>query len=177
MRKKTVRAPRESALASGWTVEGEPEAPDADEAVLAAPDARPESSAAAPDAAGAEADADGTAALAADAAAEPTGTDQVSNGALVALGVFGGLYLLYSYGWFVVAQAYSAVNAITAAGSGSLGGILQQIVFWAAPFAPALWFFTALALSGRGRTARLSILLGIGAIVLLPLPMLIARGG
>lgn len=160
MRKKTVRAPRESALASGWTVEGEPEAPDADEAVLAAPDARPESSAAAPD-----------------AAAEPAGTDQVSNGALVALGVFGGLYLLYSYGWFVVAQAYSAVNAITAAGSGSLGGILQQIVFWAAPFAPALWFFTALALSGRGRTARLSILLGIGAIVLLPLPMLIARGG
>ncbi len=100
----------------------------------------------------------------------------MSNGALVVLGVFGGLYLLYTWGWFIIAQAYSGNNAVTAAGSGLIGGVLQQIVFWAAPLAAPLWFFTALALSRGGRTKRLAILLLVGAVVLVPLPMLIARG-
>lgn len=164
MQKKSVRVPRESALASGWTVEGA-----AEPALEAVADPAPELLA------GAELDAaDASAAEHADDADDAR--PQVSNGALVALGVFGGIYLLYTVGWFIVAQAYSAVNALTAAGSGSIGGILQQIVFWAAPFAPALWFFMALALSRGNRTARLAILLAIGAVVLLPLPMLITRG-
>lgn len=169
MRDKASRAARESALASGWTVEGDPEAvPDPP----VEPALQEDSEAAHP-----------TRASDGDAAQLETGEGQterksgVSNGALVALGVFGGLYLLYTAGWFMVAQAYSAFNAYTAAGSGSIGGILQQVIFWAAPLAPALWFFMALVLSRGGRTARLSILLAIGAVVLLPLPMLIARGG
>lgn len=171
MRKKTVRAPRDSALASGWTVEGEA-------AAAADPTLEPPVN----EAAEAEilaSEADGSAAdgSATDGEVVAEGRTQVSNGALVSLGVFGGVYLLYTVGWFIVAQAYSAVNALTAAGSGSLGGILQQVVFWAAPFAPALWFCTAFALSRGNRTARLAILLAIGAVVLLPLPMLITRGG
>lgn len=158
MREKSVRVPRESALASGWTVEG---AADATPEVVANPE--PEALA------DAELDAD-------PAGDAETARTQVSNGTLVSFGVFGGIYLLYTVGWFIVAQAYSAVNALTAAGSGSIGGILQQIVFWAAPFAPALWFFMAVALSRGNRTARLAILLAIGAVVLLPLPMLITRG-
>lgn len=162
MAKKTVRAPRESALASGWTVEGDP-----DPELVIADDAAAEASESV----------DTTDGAGSDAAATPERGTQVSNGALVALGVFGGLYLLYTLGWANVAQAYATVNALTAAGSGSLGGVLQQIVFWAAPFAPAMWFFTALAFARGKGAARLTILLAVGAVALLPLPMLIARGG
>lgn len=166
MRKKTVRGPRESALAGGWTVEGE------------ADPAGPPSGDTAPNVAAPAETVDETGdARAAEAEVVDQGRPEVSNGALVSLGVFGGVYLLYTVGWFIVAQAYSTVNALTAAGSGSLGGILQQMVFWAAPFAPALWFVTAFALSRGKRTAQLAILLAVGAVVLLPLPMLIARGG
>lgn len=175
MAKKTVRAARESALASGWTVEGDP-APQIEDAAGAAAEADP--GAVSADAAEhAAADAPGAAGGAASDALAEAPREQVSNGALVALGVFGGLYLLYTLGWANVAQAYATVNALTAAGSGSLGGILQQIVFWAAPIAPAMWFFTALVLARGKGTARLTILLAVGAVVLLPLPMLIARGG
>lgn len=99
-----------------------------------------------------------------------------SNIALVWLGLFGGLYLLYTLGWFVVAQAYSAVNTATAAGSGSIGGVLQQMLFWSATLAPALWFAAAMVANRNGSVQRLAIFLGIGAVVLLPFPMLIARG-
>ncbi|MEJ6489462.1 hypothetical protein PQI23_06995 [Leucobacter sp. USCH14] len=178
---RASREPRESSLASGWTVEG-------DQAAVAEPvDAHTE---AAPDSAsGAVRGAPGTPSMlpAADAGVDaPVDDDaddaefdarpQMSNGALVVLGVFGGLYLLYTWGWFIVAQAYSGNNAVTAAGSGLIGGVLQQVVFWAAPLAAPLWFFMALVLSRGGLTKRLAILLLIGAVVLVPLPMLIARG-
>ncbi len=90
--------------------------------------------------------------------------------------MFGGLYLIYAWGWLVIAQAYSAVNAQTAAGSGAIGAVLQQIVFWAAPLAPILWFVVSVRLSRGGRTKRLVLLLVLGVVVLVPLPMLIARG-
>lgn len=173
MRKKTEREARESALASGWRVEGESDTP---EPTLG------ESTASARPSASHAPDALVTKSEHSDGADDVVAHDEreipaLSNGALVVLGVFGGLYLLYSWGWFIIAQAYSEVSAYAAAGSGSLGSALQQIVFWAAPLAPALWFFVALVLSRGGRTKRLALLLFVGAIVLLPLPMLIARGG
>lgn len=186
-RESRARDARESTLASGWTVEGErsADAPDVTgdgHAVVSSDSGSPVPAIAPPDAAAVDSTASRelTEETPGDAlddvadAAEPRA--QISNGALVVLGVFGGLYLLYTWGWFIVAQAYSAVNAVTAAGSGVIGGVLQQIVFWAAPMAAPLWFFTALALSRGGKTKRLAILLVVGAVVLLPLPMLIARG-
>lgn len=174
MRKKTEREPRESALGRGWRVES-----DAADSVV---------SSAASSVEGASVEgASANSSLAAEPASSQDDTGSanvsvdedapaVSNGALVVLGVFGGLYLLYAWGWFIVAQAYSSVNAWAAAGSGSVGGVLQQIVFWAAPLGPVLWFSIALLLSRGGRTKRLAIMLLVGAVVLLPLPMLIARG-
>lgn len=186
-RESRSRDARESTLASGWTVEGErsADAPDVtgdDHAVVSSDSGSPAPEIAPPDAAAVDSTAsrDITEEMPGDAlddvADEAESRAQISNGALVVLGVFGGLYLLYTWGWFIVAQAYSAVNAVTAAGSGVIGGVLQQIVFWAAPMAAPLWFFTALALSRGGKTKRLAILLVVGAVVLLPLPMLIARG-
>ncbi|QIM18828.1 hypothetical protein G7066_09905 [Leucobacter coleopterorum] len=153
MRKKKEQAARDSTLASGWKVEGEEPIVSAEEDTVA-----PEGQ---------------VTQVASDA--EPAAPG-LSNGALVTLGVFGGLYLLYVWGWFIIAQAYASVNAMAAAGSGTIGGVLQQIVFWAAPLAPVLWFGLSLLFSRGGRTRRLVLFLFIGAIVLMPLPMLIARG-
>lgn len=176
MRKKTEREARESALASGWRVEAESaDAPDSRPQLAVPSDPmRPDDSVSRPDTLS-----DDKSPLPAD----PTVTEDlaaapaISNGALVVLGVFGGLYLLYSWGWFIIAQAYAEMNAYTAAGSGALGSVLQQIVFWAAPLAPALWFFVSLIVSRGGRTKRLALSLFVGAIVLVPLPMLITQGG
>ena len=51
---------------------------------------------------------------------------QLSNGALVLLGVVGGLYLLYTWVWFSWANYYSQMNSAVAEGSGSsmdIGGV------------------------------------------------------
>lgn len=172
MREKSGAAEtRESALASGWIVEGDETSDEAETPSTAVADDRA---------------ADFVDVLRAKGPSEFTetrpvetqpGAEQLSNAALVLLGVFGGLYLLYTWGWFIVAQAYSAVNTMTAAGSGSVGGVLQQIIFWAAPLAPALWFTCALVMSRGGRTKRLGIWLAVGAVLLMPLPMLITQGG
>ena len=173
MRKKRGGEARESALASGWTVEGDPDPVATDVEAIPAASAGVDDPA---QASGAASETGATAGTVTEADAQVAERSEVSNAMLVLLGVFGGLYLLYTWGWLVVAKAYSAVNAVTAAGSGSLGGVLQQAVFWAAPLAPLLWFVTALVFSRGGRTGRLAIMLVIGAVVLLPLPMLVARG-
>ena len=147
MRKKSDSEARESSLASGWVVE-----PDAGVEPL-----REETPEAETFSGGVER------------------TGQVSNAALVLFGVFGGLYILYTWVWMTWAQYYSAVNAAAAAGSGSVGGVLQQIVYWAVPVAPALWFLSALLLN-RHRTGRLAVSLLLGAVVLLPFPMFVSSG-
>lgn len=160
MRKKTARETRESVLASGWTVEADPEsaAPEA----VAAPAASPN-------------DADAGAASRGDGS-DAEGRPQLSNGALVMLGVFGGLYLLYAWIWLSWAQYYAGVNAELAAASGALGALLQQLVFWAAPLAPLLWFLAALLLNREAGARRMALWIVIGAVVLLPLPVF-AGGG
>ena len=181
---RASREPRESSLASGWTVAGEPAAAGDPDAVRADPppgigadatDVQRAPSRVGDEGARPQAQSESDA-IDAVVDADAPERSQISNGALVVLGVFGGLYLLYTWGWFIVAQAYSENNSVTAAGSGIIGGVLQQVVFWAAPFAAPLWFFTALVFGRGGRTKLLTILLLIGAVVLVPLPMLIERG-
>lgn len=165
MRKKSGDRAREesraSALASGWTVQG---------------DADPEAEGPAPSAAESALESD--AAPVADAAdGEALASEveeqrgQLSNAALVLLGVFGGLYLLYAWVWLSWAQFYASANAEVASASGSLGGALQQLVFWAAPLAPILWFLAAVLLNRGAGIRRLALWIVIGAIVLLPLPV------
>lgn len=151
MRKNIAEEPRESALASGWTVEaaGEPEPAAADAETQTDADAEPQ------------------------AEAEQPG--QLSNLALVLFGVVGGLYLLYAWIWLSWAQFYASQNSQVAEGSGSLGSVLQQIVFWAAPLAPVLWFAAAMLLN-RGSMRKTVLWLGIGAVLLVPLPVFSGGG-
>ncbi|WP_416447240.1 hypothetical protein AB3K78_08180 [Leucobacter sp. HNU] len=164
MRKKSNAEARESTLASGWVVEGEE--PSAPVGASAGTPAEPRPDGATD--AGGRAAGDGSA-----PDSDPVaGPEQASNAVLVLLGVFGGLYALYTWGWFVVAKAYADFNTTVAAGSGSFGQVLQQVLFWAAPFATVLWFLSAV-LFLRRRTVWLGIALVLGAVVLLPLPMLV----
>lgn len=104
-----------------------------------------------------------------------TSPNQLGNLAVVFLGLTGGLYLLYAWVWMSWAQHYAGVNAAAAAGSGTIGGALQQIVFWISPLAPILWFVTALVIH-RAHPRKLAIALIIGLIVTLPLPMIFSSG-
>lgn len=171
MRKKLDRGPRESQLAAGWTVEADSTAESAIGAADAANDGRSGVIAASPEGATAVAH------EATDANHGEAESAQLSNSALVLLGVGGGLYLLYTWVWFSWSNYYSQVNAAVAEGSGVIGAVLQQTLFWAAPAAPALWFVTTLVLCRGARTWKLALWVFIGAVVLLPLPALITAGG
>lgn len=169
MRKKSNAEARASALASGWVVEGE------ESASTDGASREPTASDHGPTEAGATAEAaaaDTGTAEPGDAETAEAESEQASNAVLVLLGVFGGLYALYTWGWFVVAKAYADFNTTVAAGSGSFGQVLQQILFWAAPFATVLWFLSAL-LFLRKRAFWLAVALVLGAVILLPLPMLV----
>ncbi|GAA1317327.1 hypothetical protein ACFSWE_10730 [Leucobacter albus] len=150
---------RESALQSGWTVEAPPES------VEPAAPVQPVDPVAALSPEGELADD-------AEAAAGPA---QMGSLTVVLLGLTGGLFLLFAWVWMSWAQYYSGVNAATVAGSGSIGGALQQIVFWIAPLAPVFWFLSALVLA-RKRTRVLVAALVIGLVVTFPLPMVFSSG-
>lgn len=148
MAKDKDRAARASSIASGWTIEGAESASDVSPAL--------------PSESAVELGADESDAQA---------SSQIPAGTLVVLGLLGGVYLLYAIVWFSWAQHYSTVNALVAEGSGVLGAVLQQIVFWLAPLAPVLWFISALVLCRGSRVRTLLLWLVIGAVVLVPLPM------
>lgn len=148
MVKDNDRSARESSIASGWTVEGEP--------AVQLPETAP-----APSGPGDPQDEE-----------SPLATErELSNGALVLLGLVGGIYLLFTFVWFSWANAAVTTSAATASASGSLGAVLQQIVFWIAPFAPALWFVSVLVLCRGKKVRRMMLWLVLGLIVLVPLPM------
>ncbi|MHA3723081.1 hypothetical protein ACXR2T_04315 [Leucobacter sp. HY1910] len=166
VRNKNDGGARESRLVSGWTVEGAPEQASSGPG---APEqgATPEPLVAAFAAAEQQTDESGA------GGSEPTGERaQMSNATLVVLGVFGGIYLMYTWVWFSWAEYYASANDLVAASSGSLGGVLQQIVFWIAPLAPIGWFFTALLMNRGASTLRLALWIVLGAVVLVPLPMI-----
>lgn len=138
------RSTRESSIASGWMVEGPPEAvPQEAQMVDESGDFRIEN-----------------------------GTPQnlqLSSGTLVLFGLIGGLYLVFTFVWFSWANAAAQVAASTT--EASVWSALQQMIFWIAPFAPALWFVTVLVLS-RGAHVRWILLWTLlGAVLLMPLPM------
>jgi hypothetical protein len=88
---------------------------------------------------------------------------------LVVLGIFGGVFALYTIGWFVGIQRllYFALDP------------LEQLVFdaeeWLAVLAAPLWFVLALLLT-RGRKPAIRLLwLLIGAIVLIPWPFVLGK--
>lgn len=178
---------RKSAASRGWTVESPDDAPEPEESSSTAARSAAEDAAktglerngkrgtdeSGTDESGAEergTDERGT---------DESGTDesggQMSNFTVVMLGLTGGVSLLYAWVWMSWAQYYSNDNAAVAAGSGSLGGVLQQVIFWVAPLAPVLWFIAALALH-RKEPRKLALGIALGLVVTFPIPMVASMG-
>ena len=104
-----------------------------------------------------------------EAAAAPR--EWISAFAVSLLGLFGGIYLLYSWGWFMVATAYAQLNALTAAPSGVIGVMLQTVLHWLAPAAPGAWFILVLLLCKKTETLKMVLGLLLGTLILMPLPL------
>jgi hypothetical protein len=101
---------------------------------------------------------------------EPTG---IGNVALVALGVLGGVYLLFSFGWIVSGLRLQGVAAFLVAGDGLApptwaAGNAVALVLAAA--APAIWFATVFVLTRRSAPWLRWVLLIGGAVLMVPWP-------
>jgi len=93
----------------------------------------------------------------------------MSSAVLVCLGVLGGLFALYTAGWFVswLKLAYSPSDAL------ELGAFhVQQVL---AILAPPVWFVAVMLLTRRRRAAVRLLWLVIGAILLVPWPWILER--
>ncbi len=96
---------------------------------------------------------------------EGDGVAQTGSAELVVLGVLGGIYLLYTIGWFITALR------TTAPGLGIVDDAMYTFGLWLAVLAPALWLGLSFWLSA-GRRSRLLWLIG-GAIALVPVPFVL----
>ncbi|MGR2751426.1 DNA polymerase III subunit gamma/tau [Agromyces arachidis] len=91
------------------------------------------------------------------------GPDQPGSAELVLLGVFGGVYLLYTLGWILT------VLRVQNPAADPVGQFMFSLGLWIAVLAPALWFGVGFTLT-RGRTRARLVWLLVGAVVLLPVP-------
>lgn len=99
---------------------------------------------------------------------EPQG---LSTASLVALGILGGVYLLYTVGWVIggVGMRSRALFMMPAP--------LYQAGLWIAVLAPALWYAAVVVLT-RGSKEWVRIVgLALGALLLVPWPFVVAGGG
>lgn len=97
----------------------------------------------------------------ADAATQPGSAE------LVLLGVFAGVYLLYSIGWILTVVGVGGIG-----GTDPVAAFMFQVGLWLAVLAPALWYAAAFAATRERPRARLAWLLA-GAIVLVPIPFVL----
>lgn len=102
----------------------------------------------------------------ADAAASVTddgeaAADQPGSAELVLLGVFGGVFLLYTLGWILT------VLRVQNPATDPVGQFMFALGLWLAVLAPGLWFGVTFALTRARPRARLVWML-VGAVVLLP---------
>jgi hypothetical protein len=108
-------------------------------------------------------------ASAVEAAAANKAPATMSSFALIALGVFGGVYLLYTVGWFIGVQRIQ--NPL----SDVLGQFMFSLGLWLAVAAPAAWFAVTFWLTGARPRARIGWLF-LGVVLLAPLPFIVGTG-
>ena len=90
------------------------------------------------------------------------------------MSLFGALYLVYTWLWILIAREFALLNAINVQASGSVGGMLQSVLYWLIPTVPLLWFVTAYLLARRHQRPLIhAVTLLLGSVVLVPLPAFI----
>ncbi|MFS0714829.1 hypothetical protein ABC195_13195 [Microbacterium sp. 2P01SA-2] len=106
--------------------------------------------------------------VAADAASEgsdDTAPQVLSNAALISLGVLGGIYLLYSVGWFVGGMRVHNLSGLL-----GIDSAISVPVLVLAVAAPAIWFLAAYVLTRGSRAWIRFTWLVAGALLLVPWP-------
>ncbi|MDQ1216362.1 hypothetical protein QE411_001217 [Microbacterium arborescens] len=89
----------------------------------------------------------------------------LSNAALISLGVLGGIYLLYSVGWFV-----GGIRVHNLSGLLGIDAAVSVPVLVLAVAAPAIWFIATYALTRGARAWIRFAWLVAGALLLVPWP-------
>lgn len=93
---------------------------------------------------------------------------ELSNVALVSLGLLGGVYLLFTVGWIIGGLRLQQRSAVFAGDPMYIGAL------WLAVLAPAAWFVLTFVLTrGRAVWLRMIVLLA-GVVLLVPWPFLSA---
>ncbi|WP_109210668.1 MULTISPECIES: DNA polymerase III subunit gamma/tau [Microbacterium] len=90
----------------------------------------------------------------------------LGNGALVGLGVLGGVYLLFTVGWIIGGLRLNDLSVFLVSPAASVPAL------WLAVLAPALWFGTVLLLTRRSALWLRFILLVAGAVLMVPWPFI-----
>jgi len=98
---------------------------------------------------------------------EPDAAMQPGSAELVLLGVFAGVYLLYSIGWLFTATGFAALGA-----DDPVSSFMFTVGLWLAVLAPTLWYVTVFV-STRGRPRARLVWMLIGVVVLAPLPFVV----
>ncbi|GAA1914359.1 hypothetical protein GCM10009775_03720 [Microbacterium aoyamense] len=96
----------------------------------------------------------------------PGDREPMSNAALISLGVFGGVYLLYVIGWIIggLRLEGTAMFLVSAAA--------YQFGLWIAVLAPVFWFAAVFLLTRRSPTWVRIVWLLAGAALLIPWPFI-----
>lgn len=105
----------------------------------------------------------------------PSDPVPLGNASLIALGILGGVYALWTIGWIVGGLRVHGVAGFLVSSDGSASPLWTAgnlAAVWLAVLAPAIWFGTVLWLT-RGRRPWLRwLLLAVGAVLLVPWPFI-----
>jgi hypothetical protein len=103
---------------------------------------------------------------ASETAARASDAGSSGNVALVALGVLGGIYLLFTVGWIIGGIRLDPVAVLLVSPAASVPAL------WLAILAPALWFVTVFLLTRRSPVWLRFALLAAGVLLLVPWPFI-----
>lgn len=104
-----------------------------------------------------------------DAPADADQARPMGNAALIALGVLGGVYLLYTIGWIVGGLRLQDVIPFLLPET-AVARVAYAFALWIAVAAPAIWFSATVLLTRRSRSWVRFVWLAAGVVLLIPWP-------
>ena len=91
---------------------------------------------------------------------------RLGNGALIGLGIFGGVYLLYTIGWIIGGLRLQEVALFVVSPAVYVPFLVLAVL------APAIWFAASFLLTRRSRTWVRMAWLAVGVVLLVPWPFI-----
>lgn len=109
-------------------------------------------------------------------ATDDSGPDGMGNAALIALGILGGIYLLFSIGWLIGGLRVHGIASFLVSGDGIAPPVWttgNAAAVGLAVAAPALWFTAVYTLTRRAAAWLRWVLLAAGVVLLVPWPFIV----